>query len=131
MIENGTFTLSEVDRNGNLGPCYSPEKVIGYFTKGLNEEPRLIINIKAALRELIKRIPNFSISPDTLISKFQTDGKITLNPCGKVSLNGTKVRGVNWIGEFPRSIIGLKVVEDPVTVAKAILKEKEEVNFPF
>src|ERR1035437_3532401 len=131
MIENGTFILSEVDRNGNLGPCYSPEKVIGYFTKGLNEEPRLIINIKAALRELIKRLPNFSISADTLIAKLKTDGKITLNPSGKASLNGYKARGATWIGEYPKSIIGLRDKEDPVTQAKAILDEKEEINFPF
>lgn len=131
MLENGTFTLQKVLNNGNLSPVDYSSIVVGHYYINPNNDPRLVINIRTALRELIKRIPNFSISADTLISKFKTDGKIAVNPSGKASLNSQKVRGVYWIGEFPLGIIGLKEVEDPVTLAKAILKEKEEVNFPF
>ena len=135
MIENGTFSLRRVLNNTELEtPRYDDRgKVVGYYTQDNHNEINLVIQLSTALREMKKTIENFATSEDTLRAKLLREKKIKVNPSKKVSLNSRKITGVQWIGEFPQSIFGIKEAEDPVEQAKIILavsvQEEEDVLF--
>ena len=135
MIENGMFSLRKVLNNGELEtPRYDDRgKVIGYYTQDNHNEINLVIQLSTALREMKKTIENFATSEDTLRAKLLREKKIKVNPSKKVSLNGRKISGVQWIGEYPKGIFGLNETVDPVEQAKEILAEglSEEADVLF
>ncbi len=123
LIENGTFTLRKVLYNGDLEipSTYDRGKVVGYYTQDVLNRINLVIQFSTALREMKKTVDNFATSEDTLKAKLLREGKIKVNPSKKVSLNGKKISGVNWVGKYPVSIFGLNEADDPVEQATDIL----------
>lgn len=125
-IEDGTFILRKVLKGGEVeGKPHRRSKVIGYYSNDITGNITLVIQLSTALKEIRRTIENFTISEDTLTKKLLHDKKIKVNPSKKFSLNGRKISGVQWIGEIPKSIFGIKET-NPVEVAKEILKNKNE-----
>ncbi len=132
LLENGTFNLKEVLHSGSYGASLnSSSKCIGYYSGGRNNLT-LVIQISTALREMKRMIPNFAISEDTLKIKLMNDNKIKVNPSKKVSLNGRKISGVQWVGDIPKSIFGYMEADDPISQAADILSNSEpDRSSPF
>ena len=126
MVENGTFALSKVSQSGKVDDkLYKGSKIVGYYTQDTFGNVNLIIQLSKALREMKKSIDNFAISEDTLKKKLLHDKKINVNPSKKFSLNGKKISGVQWAGDFPKSLFGIRESGDPVETAKKILAEEK------
>ena len=67
------------------------------------------------------RLENFAISEDALRSKLLKKGRSKYKSGEKFSVNNYKASGVEWIGEYPKSVFGIKE-SDPVEEASEILK---------
>lgn len=135
MLDNGTFSLRRILHSGEIEtPAYTDRgKVVGYYTQDPLKNITLVIQLSTALREMKRMVENFATSEDTLKTKLQRDKKIKVNPSKKISLFGRKISGVQWIGNYPKSIFGLKEDADPVEQATEILAntvtEDEDVLF--
>ncbi len=141
MLENGTFSLTKVLPNGDYDSfsINYKSKNIGYYSEDKSGNINLVLQLSSALREMKKVIPNFAISEDTLKIKLMNDNKIKVNPSKKVSLNGKKISGVQWVGHIPKSIFGIKETEDSSSQAAEIISSSKpdhsrslnSIDFPF
>lgn len=123
LIEDGTFRLEKVLSNGEAEfPNIADRgKKVGAYTINSKGEYKVVIQLSTAIREMRKILPQLKSSEDTIKTKLIQDGKITLPPSKKCSLNGKKFSGVYWIADIPQNILGLRESEDPVDQAHEIL----------
>lgn len=129
LVQNGTFSLRRLDRNGKFEILPLKEgKVVGFYTKD-TDDIRIIIQLTTAVKEMRGRVENFAISEDALKSKLLKEGKIKTTGSGRFSLNGFKARGVEWSGDFPQKLFGLEEKADPVEEATEILADTENIVF--
>ncbi|NLT51783.1 MAG: hypothetical protein GXX85_12800 [Ignavibacteria bacterium] len=113
LIESNRIWLENIDNRSNFG---SKTGKVGEYRINNDNSVKIVINLKNAHDEVNRYLMATSSglgSIENLKRLLIQNHKIRTTPSGKISLSENySVRGVEWIGDFPKSYFGIKEEEE-------------------